>query len=90
MKVAEDLQGSLSLCRCVVPLRDSDPVINFKAASFCVAFFSSLLYIGKLTHLVNVITYNNINNNAMMMICNTSHSNNRILELKAASSGLGG
>lgn len=65
-EVAEDLQlqGLLSLCCNVVPLRDSDLVKTFNAASFCVAFFSSLLYMEKLIHLVNVIIYNyNSNNN---------------------------
>lgn len=65
-KVEEDLQGRLSLCCWVVePLRDSDLVTNFYAASFCVAFFFSspffnTVYIEKLTHLVHVITLSNV------------------------------
>lgn len=46
----------------MVPLRDLDLVTTFNAASFCVAFFSEL-YMGKLIHLINVITYNNNSNN---------------------------
>lgn len=42
VEVAEDLQGWVSLCCDVVPLRDLDLVTTFNAASFCVAFF--LLY----------------------------------------------
>lgn len=38
-EVAEDLQGLLSVCCYVVPLRDLDLVTTFNAASFCVAFF---------------------------------------------------
>lgn len=48
-----------SVCCFVVPLRDLDLVTAFNAASFCVAFFSSSLYIEKLIHLVNVMTYDN-------------------------------
>lgn len=62
-EVTEDLQGLLSVCCYVVPLRDLDLVTTFNAASFCVAFFSSLLYMEKLIHLVNVITYSNNSNN---------------------------
>lgn len=46
-KVTEDLQGLLLVCCDVVPLRDLDLVTTFKAASFCVAFFSLLYCIWK-------------------------------------------
>lgn len=52
----------LTLLLCGTP-QGLDLVTTFNAASFCVAFFSSLLYMEKLTHLVNVITHNNNSNN---------------------------
>lgn len=72
---------SLSLCCFVVPLRDLVLVTTFNAASFCVAFFPSLLYMEKLIHVVDVMKYNNNsnnnNNNDEDDDNNTPHSNNR-------------
>lgn len=53
--MTEDLQGLLSVCRSVVPLRDLDLPTTFNAASFCVAFIFLLhcrKAVEKLIHLL--------------------------------------